>query len=149
MLQQGIYSTVSDVWSYGITLWEIYSLGNVPWNGSSSTEVGAHTIVVSCNHLPYQITDAYLSNRQLDKPKRCHQLIYDVMLSCWNIYPEKRISFNNIRSALNEVSDETTVCSCVYAIVIGYLNISWFERNIKLDSHLLVIFESPALSLLG
>ena len=108
VLQQGIYSTASDVWSYAITLWEIYSLGAVPWNGSSSTEVCTSSrscrVNVSASFSLHQITDAYLDNKPLDRPRRCHELIYKMMLRCWNAYPEYRISFNDICSALNEVS---------------------------------------------
>lgn len=108
VLQQGTFSTASDVWSYGITLWEIYSLGAVPWDGLSSTEVHACFDIYSLTCTVYlnQITDAYLGKRYLEKPKRCHQHIYHMMLNCWNVYPEQRISFNDICHTLNEVSSK-------------------------------------------
>ena len=103
------------------------------------------SIISSYLHFLYQITDAYLSNRQPDKPKRCHQLIYDVMSACWNIYPEQRISFMDICNALNEVSGATTVR---YKISVKYLA-SYWATLIKLDFKQFVeIFQSSTYRLI-
>ena len=80
-LQDRIFSTQSDVWSFGIVLWEIFSLGHTPYPGMVPNETFYNRLL-----------DGY----RMDKPSLCPNSIYSTMLKCWNGKPEKRPSFNKL-----------------------------------------------------
>ncbi|CAG0915831.1 unnamed protein product [Notodromas monacha] len=79
-----IYSYASDVWAYGIVLWEIYSLGKVPYFGHSNEKV----------------ISLIIDGVQLEPPAGSPEYIAGIMKSCWNPEPNRRISFKDICSSL-------------------------------------------------
>ncbi|XP_043360276.1 receptor-type tyrosine-protein kinase FLT3 isoform X2 [Dermochelys coriacea] len=80
-----IYTIKSDVWSYGILLWEIFSLGVNPYPG----------IQVDSNF--YKLIQ---SGFKMDQPFYATEEIYFVMQSCWALDTRKRPSFQQLRSLL-------------------------------------------------
>uniref|UniRef100_A0A665TUN2 Platelet-derived growth factor receptor alpha n=1 Tax=Echeneis naucrates TaxID=173247 RepID=A0A665TUN2_ECHNA len=73
-----LYTTLSDVWSYGILLWEIFSLGGTPYPG-----------MVVDSSFYNKIKSGY----RMSKPEHAPHDVYDMMMKCWNSEPEKRPSF--------------------------------------------------------
>lgn len=73
-----LYTTLSDVWSYGILLWEIFSLGGTPYPG-----------MVVDSSFYNKIKSGY----RMSKPEHSPHDVYEVMMRCWNSEPEKRPSF--------------------------------------------------------
>ncbi|XP_037656461.1 receptor-type tyrosine-protein kinase FLT3 isoform X1 [Choloepus didactylus] len=84
-LFEGIYTIKSDVWSYGILLWEIFSLGVNPYPG----------IPVDANF--YRLIQ---SGFKMDQPFYATEEIYFIMQSCWAFDSRKRPSFPNLTSFL-------------------------------------------------
>ncbi|KAH8405153.1 hypothetical protein KR222_005442 [Zaprionus bogoriensis] len=73
----GIFSHASDVWSFGVTLWEIFALGAPPYG--DILNVDAIKLVDSGQRLP--------------QPDLCPAYIFAVMQSCWNYHPKERPTF--------------------------------------------------------
>ncbi|KAM8873655.1 platelet-derived growth factor receptor alpha isoform 2-T2 [Spinachia spinachia] len=73
-----MYTTLSDVWSYGILLWEIFSLGGTPYPG-----------MVVDSSFYNKIKSGY----RMSKPELAPDDVYEMMMKCWNSEPEKRPSF--------------------------------------------------------
>ena len=73
-IQDNIYTTKSDVWSFGVLMWEIVTLGSTPYAGMKAQEV-----IKFIN-----------SGKRLEMPKHCKREIYNIMFYCWNADPSKR-----------------------------------------------------------
>ena len=69
VIEEGIASTKSDVWSFGVLLWEIFSTGKAPYEEYTSANA-------LCN--------AILSGVHLSRPLGTPLVVYDLMKWCWH-----------------------------------------------------------------
>ncbi|KAI6657687.1 hypothetical protein LOD99_431 [Oopsacas minuta] len=74
------FSEKSDVWSFGMTLYEIWSLGDKPWEGCNNEEV----------------IQALTNGDTLSQPVRCPEKMYQIMLETWRQDPKMRPTFRQI-----------------------------------------------------
>ncbi|KAM4622063.1 platelet-derived growth factor receptor beta [Polymixia lowei] len=74
-----LYTTLSDVWSYGILLWEIFTLGGTPYPD------------LPMNELFYS---AMKRGYRMSKPNHASDEVYDIMKKCWDEKFEKRPDFS-------------------------------------------------------
>ncbi|KAF4802332.1 High affinity nerve growth factor receptor [Turdus rufiventris] len=78
------FTTESDIWSFGVVLWEIFTYGKQPWYQLSNTEA------IEC------ITQG----RELERPRTCPSEVYAIMQSCWQREPQQRQPIKEIHSRL-------------------------------------------------
>uniref|UniRef100_UPI00398F1BEC tyrosine-protein kinase Fer isoform X3 n=1 Tax=Pristiophorus japonicus TaxID=55135 RepID=UPI00398F1BEC len=83
-LNYGRYSSESDVWSYGILLWETFSLGVCPYPGMTNQQARE------------QVEKGY----RMSAPQKCPEEIYSIMLRCWEYKPENRPNFSDVHKEL-------------------------------------------------
>lgn len=70
------FTEKSDIWSFGVCLYELFSLGDTPYEGVTGNLI------------------EYLKNgNRLEKPHYCHKDVYNFMALCWSIDPVARPSF--------------------------------------------------------
>ncbi|XP_066299173.1 fibroblast growth factor receptor 1-like [Branchiostoma lanceolatum] len=79
-----VYTTQSDVWSFGVLLWEIMTMGKLPYEGMKGK----------------RMMDMIKVGGRLEKPNSCPDEIYTLMTSCWETLPEDRPTFHALRSSL-------------------------------------------------
>ncbi|XP_070168523.1 tyrosine-protein kinase Fer isoform X2 [Polyergus mexicanus] len=87
-LNFGKYTSLCDVWSYGILIWEIFSKGGNPYSGMSNK----------------QARDKIDAGYRMPAPDGTPEEIYRLMLRCWEYEPEKRPHFDQIFNVVERLS---------------------------------------------
>uniref|UniRef100_A0A8I3NQY5 Tyrosine-protein kinase receptor n=1 Tax=Canis lupus familiaris TaxID=9615 RepID=A0A8I3NQY5_CANLF len=93
------FTTESDVWSFGVVLWEIFTYGKQPWYQLSNTEA------IEC------ITQG----RELERPRACPPEVYAIMRGCWQREPQQRHSIKDVHARLQALAQAPPV----YLDVLG------------------------------
>lgn len=86
----GRFTTESDIWSFGVVLWEMFSFGRQPYYGHTNEEV-------------IKFLDEGIL---LQRPDECPSVVYHVMLQCWKLDPKERLVFDRIHKYLVEYSKQ-------------------------------------------
>ncbi|PIK58965.1 Ephrin type-A receptor 2, partial [Apostichopus japonicus] len=84
------YDEVSDIWSYGVILWEIFSFGEEPYQHESVKDVEEN--IRQLNLLP--------------RPMSCPGSIFSIMLSAWTQTRETRPSISELKTKMDDISAE-------------------------------------------
>uniref|UniRef100_A0A8C3G9B1 Tyrosine-protein kinase receptor n=1 Tax=Cyclopterus lumpus TaxID=8103 RepID=A0A8C3G9B1_CYCLU len=85
-LKDGVFTTMSDVWSFGVVLWEIATLAEQPYQGMSNE----------------QVLRFVMEGGLLDKPDNCPDMLFELMRMCWQYNPKMRPSFLEIISSIKD-----------------------------------------------
>ncbi|KAM4541108.1 tyrosine-protein kinase receptor TYRO3 [Fundulus diaphanus] len=83
-LADNVYTTQSDVWAFGVTMWEIMTRGQTPYPGVENSE----------------IYEFLIKGERLKKPADCREDIYEIMHRCWSPVPKCRPSFQQLATQL-------------------------------------------------
>ncbi|XP_041121865.1 tyrosine-protein kinase Tec-like isoform X1 [Polyodon spathula] len=83
------YSSKSDVWSFGVLMWEVFTEGKMPFEHNPNHEV---VTMVSQGHRLY-------------RPKQAPPKVYEIMKKCWHEKADERPSFYEILHMINEVAE--------------------------------------------
>ncbi|XP_004400725.1 PREDICTED: tyrosine-protein kinase receptor Tie-1 isoform X1 [Odobenus rosmarus divergens] len=101
-LNYSVYTTKSDVWSFGVLLWEIVSLGGTPYCG------------MTCAELYEKLPQGY----RMEQPRNCDDEVYELMRQCWRDRPYERPPFAQIALQLGRMLEARK----------AYVNMSLFEN---------------------
>ncbi|KAK7866791.1 hypothetical protein R5R35_004211 [Gryllus longicercus] len=121
-LKDGVFTSNSDVWSYGVVLWEMATLASQPYQGLSNDQV-----------LRYVIDGGVM-----ERPENCPDRLYELMRLCWQYKPGVRPSFLDLVShLLPDVSPE-------FSRVSFYHSEEGCELRMHQAAELTVVGDDPA-----
>ncbi|KAJ2952001.1 hypothetical protein O0L34_g4263 [Tuta absoluta] len=86
-LYDDIFSVKSDIWSFGVLLWEIVTLGSTPYPGLSAGDVMRKV----------------REGHRLEKPEHCRRELYNIMFYCWEAEPTNRPDFKEVVAMLERL----------------------------------------------
>ncbi|XP_068624353.1 tyrosine-protein kinase Fer isoform X2 [Battus philenor] len=86
-LNFGKYTSLCDVWSYGVLMWEIFSKGDTPYAGMSNSRARE------------KIDAGY----RMPAPEGCSEDVYALMLRCWEYEAEKRPHFHQVYTIIDSI----------------------------------------------
>ncbi|XP_011494651.1 PREDICTED: tyrosine-protein kinase transmembrane receptor Ror-like [Ceratosolen solmsi marchali] len=88
----GRFTLESDVWSFGVVLWEVYSFGKQPYYGHNNDEV----------------MKLILEGIMLIPPEDCPPYVCQIMRDCWKTEPRDRLRFVDILEKLEKAQEKPT-----------------------------------------
>ncbi|XP_012229228.2 vascular endothelial growth factor receptor 1-like isoform X1 [Linepithema humile] len=102
-----IFSTQSDVWSFGIMLWEFFTLAETPYPG------------IEVEKLYQKLIEGY----RMEQPEYAFREVYDIMLQCWKAEPTLRPDFTNLVESIGNLIEEN-MKSHYINLNIPYMNMN-------------------------
>ncbi|CAI8047951.1 Tyrosine-protein kinase transforming protein SEA [Geodia barretti] len=90
-IETNIFNETTDVWSFGVTCWEVFTCGGVPYAGVPVTT----------------LLSELRSGHRLDRPSNisCSDDIWSVVTSCWSASPQERPKFATLVNTLTDLLD--------------------------------------------
>lgn len=110
-LADRVFTVKSDVWAFGVTMWEIATRGMTPYPGIQ-------------NH---EIYDHLLEGHRLKQPPDCLDELYEIMYMCWRADPQDRPVFTQLREMLEKLAEKLPESSSKDDII--YINTSFPEED--------------------
>ncbi|XP_067675199.1 proto-oncogene tyrosine-protein kinase ROS-like isoform X2 [Haliotis asinina] len=89
-LVDGVFTTPSDIWAFGVLMWEVVTLGQQPYPARTNIEV-LHFV---------------RAGGKLERPEKCADEMFGLMQKCWSFSAEDRPSFSYILQGLEEFQEQ-------------------------------------------
>ena len=94
----------TDVWSFGVTMWEIFSLGNQPYPTRTPEDVSDLYSRMK-NKFWKKVRNFLEAGNRLDRPQYASRQLYQIMRDCWKAQPEQRPRFRDLADDLEKELD--------------------------------------------
>lgn len=92
-LTDHIFSSQSDVWSYGVLLWELFSLGKLPYPGRNAK---------------FELIKVLQNGYRMEKPDNAPNFFGQIMADCWKLEPNERPTFVQLQQMIGDYMEPLT-----------------------------------------
>lgn len=106
-MRDNLYSSKSDVWAFGVVLWEIGTLGEFQLDTQADIYINIYIqFVLFLGGFPYptvsnhELLTFLASGQRLQRPENCSEELYDLMMLCWAEQSDNRPHFSEIVAKL-------------------------------------------------
>ncbi|KAK7481735.1 hypothetical protein BaRGS_00026983 [Batillaria attramentaria] len=89
-LVDNVYNVKTDIWAYGVLVWEILHFGITPW-----PRLG-----------PQEVLESVHTGKRMPPPPHCSKALYNLMMKCWMADPDHRPSYDTILESLSHLVTE-------------------------------------------
>ncbi|XP_032624797.1 tyrosine-protein kinase Tec isoform X2 [Chelonoidis abingdonii] len=83
------FSSKSDVWSFGVLMWEVFTEGKMPFEKNTN----------------YEVVTMVSQGQRLYRPKLATKNVYELMVMCWHEKPEGRPTFEDLLHIIDEIAE--------------------------------------------
>lgn len=98
----GIFTSKTDVWSFGILMWEVFSQGIMPYTSRNNN----------------QVMKFVATGGRCECPDGCSPEVYRLMRECWNLTPDNRPTFSYLLEQLSTCAQDPEIMNAPLAIFI-------------------------------
>ncbi|XP_077366677.1 tyrosine-protein kinase FRK [Festucalex cinctus] len=88
-IHNNVFTIKSDVWSFGILLYEIMTFGKMPYPDMTN----------------YQVVQRVPQGYRMSRPPKCPKIMYGIMMDCWNEHEQDRPTFETLQWKLEDFFD--------------------------------------------
>uniref|UniRef100_A0A8C1CKJ8 Tyrosine-protein kinase n=1 Tax=Cyprinus carpio carpio TaxID=630221 RepID=A0A8C1CKJ8_CYPCA len=81
------FSSKSDIWAFGVLMWEVYTLGRMPYDRWNNTE----------------IVEKITAGHRLFRPQLANDKVYAIMNICWHERPDERPTFSDLVMTIKDL----------------------------------------------
>lgn len=100
----GIFTSKTDIWAFGVVLWELFTMGHVPYPGKSNDNVMKYV----------------KGGGRLEQTPLSPHPVYDLMMQCWHVNPDFRPNFASVVDELERIYNEEELSSLItYEDIMG------------------------------
>lgn len=112
------FSHASDVWMFGVTLWEMLTFGEEPWLGLNGSEI---------------LRKIDREGERLHEPEATPPYMYELMLRCWAREPSERPTFASLKESLTSMVPSVMKAVTAFDNVEGKMSIESGDQIVIID----------------